>query len=207
MQIEFKGCDKGSYSPKEAYQSFQATHIASEPLSTPDAPWMANLGPLCARCGHPEPWRHHWWCLEGMDSAPTPVSQEVINPKEIAGSKKPAIWACMPRWVVLLVGRVMSVGAAKYGPFNYRQSRIACSTYQDAIERHSQLWFDGEDDDPETGVSHLASIMASCALLLDAQATGMLEDDRQKTGIVRRKLDELTQLLTDLPLHSRKADY
>ena len=127
-----------------------------------------------------------------------------VNPKELAGSKKPAIWSVFPRWVAHAVGRVMSVGAAKYGAFNYRESRIAASTYEDAIERHAALWFDGEDNDPETGVSHLASVIASCILLMDAQRTGQLEDNRQKTGIVRAQLDELEKLLVDLPLPSRK---
>jgi hypothetical protein len=144
---------------------------------------------------------------EGPDMCPECVAlyAPTVNPKEIAGSKKPSIWSVMPRWIVLAVGRVMSVGAAKYGRFNYRESRIAASTYEDAIERHAQLWFDGEDNDPETGVSHLASIMASCALLMDAQATGKLDDDRQKTGLVRKKLDELTELLTTLPLPQKAA--
>jgi hypothetical protein len=119
----------------------------------------------------------------------------VVNPKELAGSKKPAIWSVFPRWVNLAVGRVMTIGARKYGAFNYRDSEIAASTYEDAIERHAQLWFDGEDDDPETGESHLASVIASCALLMDAQATGKLHDNRQKTGIVRRKLTQLEQML------------
>lgn len=151
-----------------------------------------------------------WWPPKYPEApqgpvAPLPGAQaacqdEVVNPKEIAGSKKPATWSVMPRWIMLLVGRVMSVGAAKYGPFNYRESRITSSIYQDALERHLQLWFDGEDNDPETGVSHLASAIAGCALLLDAQATGKLVDDRQKTGLARRTLDDLQGLLAKLPL-------
>lgn len=115
----------------------------------------------------------------------------MINPKEAAGSRKPAIWSVFPRWVSLSVGRVMSIGAAKYGAFNYRESSISASIYEDAMERHSQLWFDGEDNDAETGESHLASVIASCTLLMDAQATGKLNDNRQKTGLVRKKLDDL----------------
>jgi hypothetical protein len=154
---------------------------------------------LCFDCYPPAPdapppkTQNHW--DEGFDEEPT-----VVNPKELAGAKKPATWSVMPRWVMLQVGRVMSVGAAKYSPFNYRESRIAASTYQDAMERHLQLWFDGEDNDDETGVSHLASVIASCALLMDAQATGKLDDDRQKTGLVRPQLDALEQLLIDKPL-------
>ena len=137
-------------------------------------------------------------------SYPAPP-ETTVNPKELAGSRKPATWSVMPRWVSLLVGRVMSVGAAKYGAFNYRESRIAASTYQDAMERHASLWFDGEDNDPETGVSHLASIIASCSLLLDAQASGKLDDDRQKTGRVREWLDALEGLLVTLPLPAKAA--
>ncbi len=132
-------------------------------------------------------------------------ASEAINPKEIAGSKKPSVWSVMPRWIVLQVGRVMSVGAAKYGAFNYRESTIAASTYQDALERHLGLWFDGEDNDHETGVSHLASAIASCTLLMDAQATGKLVDDRQKTGLFRKHLDALEALLVTLPLPSTKV--
>jgi len=135
---------------------------------------------------------------------PAFLPAQAVNPKELAGAKKPASWSVMPRWVVLQVGRVMSVGAAKYGAFNYRETPIAASTYQDALERHLALWFDGEDNDAETGVSHLASAIASCTLLLDAQATGQLVDDRQKTGIVRRTLDALEALLVSLPLPAPK---
>ena len=130
---------------------------------------------------------------------------QAVNPKELAGAKKPASWSVMPRWVALQVGRVMSVGAAKYGAFNYRETPIAASTYQDALERHLALWFDGEDNDAETGVSHLASAIASCTLLLDAQATGQLVDDRQKTGLVRKTLDALEGLLVSLPLPAPKT--
>ena len=121
----------------------------------------------------------------------------VVNPKELAGAKKPASWSVMPRWVMLLVGRVMSMGAAKYGAFNYRDSSISASIYQDAMERHLQLWFDGEDTDEESGVSHLAHVIASCSLLLDAQRTGKLNDDRQKTGIARKVLDEIEAMIAN----------
>jgi len=137
-----------------------------------------------------------------MEEANPPA---VVNPKELAGSKKPATWSVMPRWVSLLVGRIMTVGAAKYGAFNYRESAIAASTYEDALERHLQLWFDGEDNDPETGESHLASVIAGCTLLLDAQATGKLVDNRQKTGIARKVLDRLEGRLKDEPLPTRFA--
>lgn len=124
----------------------------------------------------------------------------IVNPKELAGSKKAPIWQVLPRWVMLLVGRVMQIGAAKYGAFNYRESNVWAMTYVDAIERHMQLWQDGEDDDPETGVSHLAHVIAGCAILLDTQANGRLGDDRQKTGQVRKAMELLEGLQETHPL-------
>ena len=130
--------------------------------------------------------------------------QKAVNPKEAAGSKKPGVWSVFPRWVSLLVGRVMETGASKYGRFNYRETPIAVSTYEDAMERHAQLWFDGEDNDPESGVSHLAHVIACATLLLDAQRTGKLVDNRQKTGIVRKTLEELEELRRTLPFPGNK---
>jgi hypothetical protein len=124
----------------------------------------------------------------------------IVNPKELAGALKAPIWQVLPRWVILLVGRVMQVGAAKYGAFNYRDSNVWAMTYVDAIERHMQLWQDGEDDDPETGVSHLAHVMAGCAILLDAQANTRLGDDRPTTGQVRKALTLLEGLRETHPL-------
>lgn len=134
------------------------------------------------------------------DAPPTDPFSPVTNPKEGAGAKKPPTWSVMPRWIIFLVGRVMQIGAAKYDAFNYRDAPITASTYEDAIERHLALWFDGENNDPETGVSHLASVIASCALLLDSQAGEMLVDNRQKTGKVRNALDALDDLMARSPL-------
>lgn len=69
-------------------------------------------------------------------------------------------------------------GASKYGPYNWRESGVKCSTYYGAILRHLTTWADGHDTDPDSGRSHLAHIIASCNILLDADYNGMLEDDR-----------------------------
>lgn len=156
--------------------------------------------PVCQKCR-----LSPYGSISRLQEPCVPRTAQAVNPKELAGAKKPASWSVMPRWVALQVGRVMSVGAAKYGAFNYRETPIAASTYQDALERHLALWFDGEDNDAETGVSHLASAIASCTLLLDAQATGQLVDDRQKTGLVRKTLDALEALLVSLPLPAPKT--
>lgn len=69
-------------------------------------------------------------------------------------------------------------GADKYGVRNWRIDKILTSTYEGAILRHFLAWQEGEDIDPESGVSHLAHIRACCAILLDAAKYGTLIDDR-----------------------------
>lgn len=68
-------------------------------------------------------------------------------------------------------------GALKYGPYNWRKTRVKASTYVDAACRHLDKFSDGQLCDTMTGVPHLASVMASCAILLDAFQNGTLEWD------------------------------
>jgi len=73
---------------------------------------------------------------------------------------------------------VHSLGADKYGRFNWRVDPILASTYQAAIMRHLKAWASGEDLDPESGWSHLYHIRACCAVALDAQMHDKMIDDR-----------------------------
>jgi hypothetical protein len=75
---------------------------------------------------------------------------------------------------------VHKLGAEKYGAYNWRKTGVCASTYVHAILRHLNAWRDGEDNDRESGLSHIAHIGASCNILLDAAACGRLEDDRVK---------------------------
>lgn len=113
---------------------------------------------------------------------------EVENPKAAIGAAKAPFFG-IPWTAVIEMGTVMDGGAYKYGAYNYRDTRISTTTYHDAILRHFMLWADGEDQDPESKASHLAHIMACCALMIDADCGDMLEDDRSTTGNVRWMLD------------------
>jgi hypothetical protein len=108
------------------------------------------------------------------------------NPKTIFGLMKPSTRA-IPPIALLHLGAVMESGARKYGRFNWREHTVTASVYTDAIMRHLLAYIDGQDADPESGLEHLAHIMACCALVLDAKAMGKLNDDR-KTGPAPRYL-------------------
>lgn len=105
-----------------------------------------------------------------------------MNPKKLEGQKKPCAHF-VPLEVILEEAKVMQSGAEEYGRFNWRLQNVDASTYISAIFRHYVAWAGGENLDSKSGISHLAHIRASCAILFDAQRRGELIDDRLKAEV------------------------
>ena len=101
------------------------------------------------------------------------------NPKEAAGRAKCPMHLLSPS-AMRETANALGHGAEKYGPRNYRLAGVNATTYVGAILRHLTAWNDGEDLDPESGLSHIAHVSACCDILLDGMATQMLNDDRSK---------------------------
>ena len=102
------------------------------------------------------------------------------DPKKKAGDLKAPLHL-LPTYSMRQTAHVLSLGAEKYGVYNWRESGgVKATTYSSAIMRHLFQYMDGEDIDEESGKSHLAHIMATCAILMDADRVGELLDDRHK---------------------------
>ncbi len=114
------------------------------------------------------------------------------NPKDRAGARKPPLHLIPPA-AEITESLVMALGAEKYGAFNWRSANIRASIYVAAARRHLLQWFDGQDDDPESGVSHLAHARACLGILLDALATGHLVDDRPPKGAAADLIEKFTR--------------
>lgn len=99
------------------------------------------------------------------------------NPKDAVGTKKPAL-SCVPLPVLMEVGIGMMEGARKYGRHNYRISAVRASVYFDATIRHLFAWFEGEDLDPDSGLSHVTKAITSLIVLRDAMIQDKVVDDR-----------------------------
>lgn len=97
----------------------------------------------------------------------------------------------MPAVLDVQVSLAMRNGAAKYGPFNWREKKVRAHVYLAAARRHLAAWYDGEDVASDSGIHHLAHAAASLAIILDAEATGNLIDDRPIPGATGRLIDEL----------------
>jgi hypothetical protein len=102
------------------------------------------------------------------------------NAKTVAGLGKPR-FDTVPAIAWLALGEAMQDGARKYGPFNWRDDSITVSVFQNALMRHFIDYFlMGETFAPDSKVHHLAHLMAGCAILLDAQAYDVVNDDRDE---------------------------
>jgi hypothetical protein len=76
------------------------------------------------------------------------------------------------------IGLALTEGALKYGRHNYRVAGVRASVYFDAAWRHLAAWWEGEDLDPDSGLSHVTKAMAGLAVLRDSMIRGNWNDDR-----------------------------
>lgn len=102
------------------------------------------------------------------------------NPKHIQAQKEGKIPMELVPWASMAaVARVLAGGAGKYGRRNWQIDSIKASTYIGAIARHALLeWAEGVDKDKDDGEHPLAHVAACCVLVMDAERTGKLIDDR-----------------------------
>ena len=125
------------------------------------------------------------------DSKPT-------NPKDLIGSNKVPL-GLFPDTAIALGSVAMLEGALKYGKQNFRAIGVKASIYYDACRRHMGLWFDGEENDPDSGLPHLAHALACIAIIIDADYSGKLIDDRSfNGGGFRKLLNFLTPLVSKM---------
>lgn len=99
------------------------------------------------------------------------------NPKLAVGIKKVPM-SNVPTGPLYEVGLAMLEGSCKYGRHNYRAMGVRGSTYYDAAMRHLTAWWEGENIDSESGVSHIVKAMACLFVLRDSMWMDNWTDDR-----------------------------
>lgn len=105
------------------------------------------------------------------------LTTKETNPKDAVGIlKRP--FSVIPSGVIAELGLGMYEGARKYGRHNYRTVGVRGSVYYDAVFRHITQWWEGEDIDPDSGLSHITKAIASLVVLRDSMMKGNWVDDR-----------------------------
>jgi hypothetical protein len=138
----------------------------------------------------------------------TPGSADPVlkptNPKDAIGSSKLPLhlW---PGTATAMGCLGLLDGALKYGRSNFREIGVRASIYVDAASRHLTKWFEGQDNDPDSGLPHLSHALACIAIIVDAEAAGKLNDDRMVQGGYLELVDRLTPHVARLKaLHADK---
>lgn len=86
-------------------------------------------------------------------------------------------FSLIPLDSLLEINAVLDFGARKYDDHNWAKSE-SISRYYDACMRHLMAWFSGQDNDPETGLNHLAHAGCCILFLLAIHKRGTAIDDR-----------------------------
>lgn len=123
--------------------------------------------------------------------------QKPTNPKDAVGIKKAPL-STVSAAVMAEVGVAMLEGALKYGRHNYRGVGVRASVYYDATIRHLFSWWEGEDTDADSGMSHITKAIASLTVLRDAMIQDKVEDDRPpRSAQFYRELNKKAALLVE----------
>lgn len=79
------------------------------------------------------------------------------------------------------VAAVLAFGAEKYTERNWELGMAWHRPYA-ALHRHMLAWWEGEEADPETGMSHLWHAACCITFLMTYEMRGIGTDDRPKGG-------------------------
>jgi hypothetical protein len=105
------------------------------------------------------------------------TESKASNPKDALGIKKVPFHA-IPAKPLMELGLAMMEGGRKYGTHNYRAVGVRFSTYYDSTLRHVISWWEGEDNDSDSGVHHIVKAIAGLFVVRDSMHMGNFEDDR-----------------------------
>lgn len=100
------------------------------------------------------------------------------NPKDAIGTAKVPMISVVPQRVLAEVALGLMEGARKYARHNYRIAGVRASVYVDAAARHLAQFWEGQDVDPDSGLSHVTKAIASLVVLRDSMLHGNWTDDR-----------------------------
>src|ERR1035437_197649 len=104
-------------------------------------------------------------------SPPLDSTSKLSNPKDMIGSNKLPfhLW---PETATAMGCLGLLDGMLKYGRTNWRVAGVKSSIYYDALRRHANAMFEGEDIDRDSGLPHFCHALACIAILVDAKAAG-----------------------------------
>jgi hypothetical protein len=84
-------------------------------------------------------------------------------------------YGLLPPLALKATVEILTFGAEKYEPDNWKFVPDSKRRYFDAMQRHLWAWKEGEQNDPETGENHLAHAMCCLMFLYEHDVKYSLE--------------------------------
>ena len=110
----------------------------------------------------------------------TPIEAYIAEQVATEGRKDDANklpWDLLPADAVEEILKVLAFGADKYDRRNWEKGMTWSRPFS-ALMRHLWAWYQGEDKDPETGITHLAHAGCCILFLLAYEKRGIGVDNR-----------------------------
>lgn len=128
------------------------------------------------------------------------------NPKDSYGLAKVPL-DIIPASSLIMKAVGLAVGDIKYGPLNWRKTKVQLRIYLGAMLRHTYALLDGQDIDPGTGAPHIAMIEACAAIISDAMYGGAgCVDNRPLPGLGGELMDEMNDFIKEMRILSQEKD-
>lgn len=117
----------------------------------------------------------------------SPAGRGEIRTKSATGGEKgvkPQRYSLLPRQALDVISEVYGFGVKKYAAHNWRRGYEWSKSY-DALQRHLTAWWEREDNDPESGLSHLghAGFHVFALIVFSSNARYSHYDDRYQEPI------------------------
>ena len=141
------------------------------------------------------------------------MGYKASNPKDSVGVRKVPLHV-VSSFVLMEMALGMMEGGRKYGAHNYRVAGVRASVYYDAAMRHLMAFWEGEDLDKDSGLSHITKALSCLSVLRDSMHVGNWVDDRpprledgwvstmnEKAGAIIDKYPNGVPAFTEVSLH------
>ncbi len=99
-------------------------------------------------------------------------------------------WSLVPQSALIPMVRVLEFGAQKYAPYNWMKGLSITETCE-SLKRHLDSFLEGEDIDPESGISHIGHIQCNALFLSWMLQNRPDLDDRVDLEQFKLKKDEV----------------
>ena len=93
---------------------------------------------------------------------------------------KKLMWELLPMEVVEKIVEILTHGAKKYKPNNWKHVKPFEDRYYAALMRHLVAWRKNESVDPDSGYLHLAHVGCNAIFLLYNELNKENKDERSK---------------------------